>query len=47
LESVGVIIEEAACSFTAGSSLARFVAAEQEIVEKRIANSPPEGTAKG
>ena len=34
LESVGLKIEEASCSFTAGSTLVRFVAAEQEIVEK-------------
>jgi hypothetical protein len=36
LESVGLKIEEASCSFTSGSSLVRFVAAEQEIVEKVI-----------
>lgn len=35
LESVGLNIEEASCSFTAGSTLVRFVAAEQESVEKR------------
>jgi hypothetical protein len=29
-------IEEANCSFTEGSTLARFVAAEQEILEKGI-----------
>jgi len=36
LESVGLKIEEANCSFSAGSTLARFVAAEQEVVEKRV-----------
>jgi hypothetical protein len=34
LECVGLKIEEAKCSFTAGSTLVRFVAADQEIVEK-------------
>jgi hypothetical protein len=37
LDSVGLRIEEANCSFTAGSTLVRFVAAEQEILEKRAA----------
>ena len=36
LESVGLKIEEANCSFSAGTTLVRFVAAEQEIVEKRV-----------
>lgn len=36
LESVGLIIEKANCSFTAGSTLVRFVAAEQEILEKGV-----------
>jgi hypothetical protein len=36
LESVGLKIEEANCSFTAGSTLVRFVAAEQEILEKGV-----------
>jgi len=36
LESVGLKIEEADCSFTAGSTLVRFVAAEQEILEKGV-----------
>ena len=36
LESVGLKIVEANCSFTAGSTLVRFVAAEQEILEKAI-----------
>ena len=36
LESVGLKIEEANCSFTAGSTLVRFVAAEQEIAEKGV-----------
>ena len=34
LENVGLKIEEASCSFTAGPSLVRFVSAEQEILEK-------------
>jgi hypothetical protein len=36
LESVGLKIEETKCSFTAGSTLVRFVAAEQEILEKGV-----------
>ncbi len=39
LESVGLKVEEATCSFTAGSTLARLVAAEQEILEKREAGA--------
>ena len=39
LESVGLKIEEANCSFTAGSTLVRFVAAEQEILEKGVTGS--------
>ena len=34
LENLGLKIEEATCTFTAGPTLVRFVAAEQEIVEK-------------
>lgn len=34
LESVGLSVHEARCSFTSGSTLARFVAAEQEGLEK-------------
>jgi hypothetical protein len=34
LESIGLRIEEANCTFSAGSTLVRFVAAEQEILEK-------------
>ena len=34
LENLGMKIEEATCTFTAGRNLVRFVAAEQEIVEK-------------
>ncbi len=34
LESVGLKIVEATCSFTAGPTLVRFVAAEQEMFEK-------------
>jgi len=36
LESVGLKIEEAKCSFTAGSTLVRAVAAEQETLEKLV-----------
>ena len=36
LESVGLKIEEAICSFTAGPTLVRFVAAEQEMAEKGV-----------
>ena len=36
LENVGLKIEEASCTFTAGPTLVRFVAAEQEIVEKAV-----------
>jgi hypothetical protein len=43
LESVGLKIDEASCSFTAGSTLARLVAAEQEVVEKRVAGAVSEG----
>jgi len=41
LESVGLKIEEANCSFTVGSTLVRFVAAEQEILEKRVLGAVP------
>ena len=34
LENFGLKIEEATCTFTAGPTLVRFVAAEQEVVEK-------------
>jgi hypothetical protein len=34
LENVGMKIEKATCTFTAGPTLVRFVAAEQEVVEK-------------
>jgi hypothetical protein len=37
LESVGLNIDEAHCSFTAGSTLVRCVAVEQQILEKRAA----------
>jgi hypothetical protein len=36
LESVGLKIEEATCSFSSGPALVRFVAAEQELAEKVI-----------
>jgi len=36
LENVGMKIEKATCTFTAGPTLVRFVAAEQEIVEKAV-----------
>lgn len=39
LENVGLKIEEATCSFSTGSTLVRFVAAEQEILEKGIAGA--------
>jgi hypothetical protein len=39
LESVGLKVEEAACSFTAGSTLVRFIADEHEIVEKTVTDS--------
>lgn len=39
LESVGLKIEEASCSFTAGSTLVRFVAAEQDVLEKALASA--------
>jgi hypothetical protein len=39
LESVGLKIEEAMCSFTAGQSLVRFVATEQETLEKTIVDT--------
>ncbi|MFZ2948377.1 MAG: hypothetical protein WA003_02715 [Desulfuromonadaceae bacterium] len=41
LESVGFKIEEASCSFAAGSTLVRFVAAEQEVLEKSATNAVP------
>lgn len=39
LESVGLKIEEATCSFTTGSTLVRFIADEHEIVEKTVTDS--------
>jgi hypothetical protein len=36
LEDLGLKIEEATCTFTAGPTLVRFVATEQEIVEKAV-----------
>jgi len=36
LEDFGLKIEEATCTFTAGPTLVRFVAAEQEMVEKAV-----------
>ncbi len=45
LENLGLKIEEATCKFTAGSTLVRFVAAEQEIVEKAIV--PGEASQEG
>src|SRR6202521_3682498 len=36
LENLGMKIEAATCTFTAGPTLVRFVAAEQEIVEKAV-----------
>jgi hypothetical protein len=37
LESIGLIIEEADCTYSAGPKLVRFVAAEQELLEKAAA----------
>jgi hypothetical protein len=42
LESVGLKIEEAKCSFTEGPTLVRFVAGEQEILEKVVAGAVSE-----
>jgi len=42
LESVGLKIDEARCTFSAGPALARFVAAEQELVEK-VVSGPASG----
>jgi hypothetical protein len=39
LESLGLKIEEATCTFASGPTLVRFVAAEQEIVEKAVLSS--------
>jgi hypothetical protein len=36
LEDLGLKIEETTCTFTAGPTLVRFVAPEQEIVEKAV-----------
>jgi hypothetical protein len=36
LENFGLKIEEATCTFSAGPTLVRFVAAEQEMVEKAV-----------
>jgi hypothetical protein len=43
LESVGLKVEEAHCSITAGSTLVRLIAAEQEKVEKRVAGAVSRG----
>jgi hypothetical protein len=39
LESIGLIIEEADCTYSTGQKLVRFVAAEQEILEKASART--------
>jgi hypothetical protein len=39
LENVGLKIEEANCTFSSGSTLARFIATEQEILEKGVAGT--------
>jgi len=39
LEDIGLKIEKASCSFTAGSTLVRFVSAEQDVVEKGVAGA--------
>jgi len=39
LENVGLKIDEASCTFTAGSTLVRIVAAEQEVLEKAVVSN--------
>lgn len=39
LENLGLKIEEATCTFASGPTLVRFVAAEQEMVEKAVLSS--------
>jgi len=46
LEGVGLKIDEASCSFSAGPTLARFVAAEQELAEK-VVSGPVSGAVSG
>jgi hypothetical protein len=36
LESLGLKIEKATCKFTAGPTLVRLIAAEQEVVENTV-----------
>jgi hypothetical protein len=43
LESVGLKVEEAHGSYTAGSTLVRFIAAEQEKLEKKVAGAVSRG----
>jgi hypothetical protein len=43
LQNMGLKIKDASCTFTAGSTLVRFVAGEQEIVEKAVV---PVGAAR-
>ena len=46
LEGVGLRIDEARCTFSAGPTLARFVATEQELVEK-VASGAGSGAVSG
>jgi hypothetical protein len=46
LESVGLRVREAHCSFTAGSTLVRLIAAEQETVEKRAVHTVSGGEGR-
>ena len=41
LESIGMKIEEATCTFSSGPTLVRFVSGEQEVMEKLISAEPP------
>ncbi|MSN26762.1 MAG: hypothetical protein GJV46_12940 [Geobacter sp.] len=43
LESVGLKVEEATCSFSSGPTLIRFVPTEQELLEKAIKGPASEG----
>jgi hypothetical protein len=45
LESVGLKIEKASCSFTADSTFVRFVAADQEILEKLVTGTVSGGAS--
>jgi hypothetical protein len=47
LEEFGLKVEEALCTFAAGPTLARFVAPEQEIVEKAMHPGEPSREGSG